>query len=172
MRHCPHGRRSNCRCQERPPIHVHGSLPFAREIYTRSETDYGVVVRILVARVSRLRRSPSRRSKRNRIRRAPALRNPAGSPTRSRAASELPRLHSLLASWRGEVVLERYFNGARAARRRERQVGIQEHHLGARWRRHRSRPRARSRDADTDVLSRNQPRTETTASSASRSRIS
>ena len=32
------------------------------------------------------------------------------------AASELPRLHSLLASWRGEVVLERYFNGARAAR--------------------------------------------------------
>jgi CubicO group peptidase (beta-lactamase class C family) len=32
------------------------------------------------------------------------------------AAGELPRLHSLLASWRGEVVLERYFNGARAAR--------------------------------------------------------
>jgi CubicO group peptidase (beta-lactamase class C family) len=32
------------------------------------------------------------------------------------AASELPRLHSLLASWRGEVVLERYFNGARATR--------------------------------------------------------
>ena len=28
----------------------------------------------------------------------------------------MPRLHSLLASWRGEVVLERYFNGARAAR--------------------------------------------------------
>ena len=33
-----------------------------------------------------------------------------------KAASDLPRLHSLLASWRGEVVLERYFNGARAAR--------------------------------------------------------
>jgi len=32
------------------------------------------------------------------------------------AAGELPRLHSLLASWRGEVVLERYFNGARATR--------------------------------------------------------
>lgn len=33
-----------------------------------------------------------------------------------KAAGELPRLHSLLASWRGEVVLERYFNGARATR--------------------------------------------------------
>ena len=32
------------------------------------------------------------------------------------AASELPRLHSLLASRRGNVVIERYFNGARAAR--------------------------------------------------------
>ena len=32
------------------------------------------------------------------------------------AASELPRLHSLLVSWRGELVLERYFNGARATR--------------------------------------------------------
>ena len=32
------------------------------------------------------------------------------------AAGALPRLHSLLASWRGEVVLERYFNGARATR--------------------------------------------------------
>jgi len=32
------------------------------------------------------------------------------------AATELPRLHSLLASWRGDVVLERYFNGARATR--------------------------------------------------------
>jgi CubicO group peptidase (beta-lactamase class C family) len=32
------------------------------------------------------------------------------------AANDLPRLHSLLASWRGEVVLERYFNGARATR--------------------------------------------------------
>jgi CubicO group peptidase (beta-lactamase class C family) len=33
-----------------------------------------------------------------------------------KAANELPRLHSLLASWRGEIVLERYFNGTRAAR--------------------------------------------------------
>jgi CubicO group peptidase (beta-lactamase class C family) len=31
------------------------------------------------------------------------------------AAKELPRLHSLLASVRGELVLERYFNGTRAA---------------------------------------------------------
>jgi CubicO group peptidase (beta-lactamase class C family) len=33
-----------------------------------------------------------------------------------KAAGELPRLHSLLASWRGDVVLERYFNGARPTR--------------------------------------------------------
>jgi CubicO group peptidase (beta-lactamase class C family) len=32
-----------------------------------------------------------------------------------KAASELPRLRSLLVSLRGDVVLERYFNGARAA---------------------------------------------------------
>lgn len=31
-----------------------------------------------------------------------------------KAATELPRLHSLLVSWRGEVVAERYFNGKRA----------------------------------------------------------
>jgi CubicO group peptidase (beta-lactamase class C family) len=31
-----------------------------------------------------------------------------------KAASELPRLHSLLVSWRGELILERYFNGKRA----------------------------------------------------------
>jgi CubicO group peptidase (beta-lactamase class C family) len=31
-----------------------------------------------------------------------------------RAASELPRIHSLLVSWRGGLVLERYFNGRRA----------------------------------------------------------
>ena len=31
-----------------------------------------------------------------------------------KAASELPRLRSLLVSRRGELVLERYFNGARA----------------------------------------------------------
>jgi CubicO group peptidase (beta-lactamase class C family) len=30
------------------------------------------------------------------------------------AAKELPRLHSFLVSWRGELVTERYFNGARA----------------------------------------------------------
>ena len=34
----------------------------------------------------------------------------------AKAAAELPRLFSLLVSWRGELVLERYFNGARAAR--------------------------------------------------------
>jgi CubicO group peptidase (beta-lactamase class C family) len=32
------------------------------------------------------------------------------------AASLLPRTHSLLVSWRGELVLERYFNGTRAER--------------------------------------------------------
>jgi CubicO group peptidase (beta-lactamase class C family) len=32
-----------------------------------------------------------------------------------KAATELPRIHSLLVSWRGEVVLERYFNGRRPA---------------------------------------------------------
>lgn len=32
------------------------------------------------------------------------------------AAASLPRLHSLLVSWRGEIALERYFNGARATR--------------------------------------------------------
>jgi CubicO group peptidase (beta-lactamase class C family) len=32
------------------------------------------------------------------------------------AAADLPRLHSLLVSWRGELVLERYFNGTRASR--------------------------------------------------------
>jgi hypothetical protein len=33
-----------------------------------------------------------------------------------RAAGELPRLHSLLVSWRGSLIVERYFNGARPAR--------------------------------------------------------
>jgi CubicO group peptidase (beta-lactamase class C family) len=33
-----------------------------------------------------------------------------------KAARGLPRLHSLLASWRGALILERYFNGARPAR--------------------------------------------------------
>jgi CubicO group peptidase (beta-lactamase class C family) len=32
------------------------------------------------------------------------------------AAAEMPRLHSLIVSWRGNVLLERYYNGARAAR--------------------------------------------------------
>ena len=31
-----------------------------------------------------------------------------------KAAGELPRLHSLLVSWRGNLILERYYNGARA----------------------------------------------------------
>ena len=30
-----------------------------------------------------------------------------------KAAAELPRLHSLLVSWRGELIFERYFNGRR-----------------------------------------------------------
>jgi CubicO group peptidase (beta-lactamase class C family) len=34
----------------------------------------------------------------------------------TKAASTMPRLHSLLVSWRGKVILERYFNGAQAAR--------------------------------------------------------
>ncbi len=32
------------------------------------------------------------------------------------AAGEMPRLHSLIVSWRGNVLLERYYNGARASR--------------------------------------------------------
>jgi CubicO group peptidase (beta-lactamase class C family) len=32
------------------------------------------------------------------------------------AAAEMPRLHSLIVSWRGQVLVERYFNGARASR--------------------------------------------------------
>ena len=32
------------------------------------------------------------------------------------AAQDLPRLHSFLVSWRGELIVERYFNGARANR--------------------------------------------------------
>ncbi len=32
----------------------------------------------------------------------------------AKAAADLPRLHSLLVSWRGSLVLERYFRGARA----------------------------------------------------------
>ncbi len=45
---------------------------------------------------------------------------PAPVPLRLGAAIEaaraLPRLHSLLVSWRGQVVLEQYLNGARAGR--------------------------------------------------------
>jgi CubicO group peptidase (beta-lactamase class C family) len=33
-----------------------------------------------------------------------------------KAAAELPRLHSILVSWRGALVLEQYYNGARATR--------------------------------------------------------
>lgn len=32
------------------------------------------------------------------------------------AAADLPRLHSLLVSWRGELILERYYNGIRPTR--------------------------------------------------------
>jgi CubicO group peptidase (beta-lactamase class C family) len=34
----------------------------------------------------------------------------------AKAAADLPRLYSLLISWRGDLVLEKYFNGARATR--------------------------------------------------------
>jgi CubicO group peptidase (beta-lactamase class C family) len=34
----------------------------------------------------------------------------------AKAAGDLPRLHSLLVSWRGSLIVERYFNGARPAR--------------------------------------------------------
>lgn len=40
--------------------------------------------------------------------------NPAALEPAIRAAQELPRLHSLLVSRRGELILERYFNGRRA----------------------------------------------------------
>jgi CubicO group peptidase (beta-lactamase class C family) len=33
-----------------------------------------------------------------------------------RTAAQMPRLHSLLVSWRGTLLLERYYNGARATR--------------------------------------------------------
>ena len=42
--------------------------------------------------------------------------NPAAFEEAARAAASLPRLRSLLVSHRGTLVLERYFNGARAAR--------------------------------------------------------
>ena len=60
-----------------------------------------------------------------------------------KAATELPRIHSLLVSRRGELVLERYFNGRRATSPGQHQVRLQEHHLRAR--RHRHRPRAHPR---------------------------
>jgi CubicO group peptidase (beta-lactamase class C family) len=34
----------------------------------------------------------------------------------ARGAAEMPRLHSLIVSWRGNLLLERYYNGARATR--------------------------------------------------------
>ncbi len=34
----------------------------------------------------------------------------------AKTAGDLPRLHSLLVSWRGSVIVERYFNGARPTR--------------------------------------------------------
>ena len=39
---------------------------------------------------------------------------PAGLEAAAKSASSLPRLRSLLVSYRGQLVLERYFNGARA----------------------------------------------------------
>ena len=45
---------------------------------------------------------------------APAL--PIDTTAIVRAAADLPRLHSLLVSWRGTLVFERYFHGASATR--------------------------------------------------------
>jgi len=53
---------------------------------------------------------------------AAAEASPAGSPPAialdpaADAVAHLPRAHSLLVSWRGELVLERYFHGMRASR--------------------------------------------------------
>ena len=47
------------------------------------------------------------------------------------AAAELPRLHSLLISHRGAFVFERVLQQPAGHRSRERQIGVQEHHLGA-----------------------------------------
>jgi len=52
----------------------------------------------------------------------PASEPPAGPPpvitleAAAGAIAQLPRTHSLLVSWRGELLLERYFNGMRATR--------------------------------------------------------
>ena len=66
-----------------------------------------------------------------------------------KAASELPRLHSLLVSWRGRGRARTLLQRRARSSSRQRQVGIQEHHLGPRRRGDRSRPRARPGDADT-----------------------
>ena len=42
--------------------------------------------------------------------------NPLDADAIGKAAADLPRLHSLLVNWRGALILERYFNGARATR--------------------------------------------------------
>ena len=47
---------------------------------------------------------------------SPSQSQPASLDAAAKAAAELPRLHSLLVSHRGTLVLERYFNGARATR--------------------------------------------------------
>ena len=51
---------------------------------------------------------------------APAPANPAAVTAAlepaGKAAERLPRLYSLLVSWKGDLVLEKYYNGARAAR--------------------------------------------------------
>jgi len=40
---------------------------------------------------------------------------PVGLDAAAKAGGELPRLHSLLVSWRGNLILEQYYNGARAS---------------------------------------------------------
>ena len=84
-------------------------------IAVQSETDYGVLVRTLscgsLALAIFITYADAQQAFANR-QTAP----PGRFAEAEKAASELPRLHSLLVSWRRDVVLERYFNGARAVR--------------------------------------------------------
>ena len=77
--------------------------------------DYGVLARILVAVcVGWMLWVQTVGARQNSARATPPQADMFAEAVK--AANELPRLHSLLVSQRGEMVLERYFNGARAAR--------------------------------------------------------
>ena len=89
---------------------------FSQEAARRSrfETDYGVAARkLLPACLALAAVLPLHATQ---YPTTPGPGEPLGFADAVRAAGDLPRLHSLLASWRGEVVLERYYNGTRAAR--------------------------------------------------------